>query len=290
MNNHPKISIVTPSYNQGQYLEQTILSILGQGYPNLEYIIIDGGSTDNSIEIIKKYSKYLTYWVSEKDKGMYHAIQKGFDKSTGEIMSWLNSDDMLSQNALHFIADTLLRHPKIQWIGGCAAQIDDLGRLINVHPQKKWNKYKYYLLDYKYIQQEGTFWRRQLWQNAGAYLNIDSQLAGDLELWLRFFQHADYFTLNIPIGLFRMRTHNQKSLHSLDKYHQEAEMYIKEHLLSYDESKQLRIYNFYINYISKIPFIRSLSFFKKPYENLDIFKFPPNLYYDIHELAFKLPN
>src|SRR6185436_13398869 len=91
--NHPKISIVTPSYNQGTYLEETILSVLNQKYPNLEYIIIDGGSTDNSIEIIKKYEKQLAFWCSEKDKGMYDAIQKGFSKSAGEIMGWLNSDD-----------------------------------------------------------------------------------------------------------------------------------------------------------------------------------------------------
>ncbi len=101
-NTYPKISIVTPSYNQGQYLEQTILSVIGQNYPNLEYIIIDGGSTDNSIEIIKKYERYLAYWVSEKDKGHYHAVQKGFDKSTGEIMSWLNSDDILHSILMTF--------------------------------------------------------------------------------------------------------------------------------------------------------------------------------------------
>jgi glycosyltransferase involved in cell wall biosynthesis len=89
----PKISIVTPSFNQGMFLEKTILSVLEQGYPNLEYIIIDGGSSDNSVEIIKKYEKHLAYWESEPDQGQSHAINKGFERATGEIFGWLNSDD-----------------------------------------------------------------------------------------------------------------------------------------------------------------------------------------------------
>src|SRR5579863_3042816 len=89
----PKISIITPTLNQGGYIEESILSVIGQKYPNLEYIIVDGGSTDNTLETIKKYEQYITYWVSQKDNGMYEALNHGFKKATGEIMGWLNSDD-----------------------------------------------------------------------------------------------------------------------------------------------------------------------------------------------------
>ena len=108
---YPKISIVTPSFNQGKYLEETILSIVNQKYPNLEYIIIDGGSTDNSVAIIRKYENHLAYWVSEKDKGQSHAINKGLKKVTGDLFNWINSDDYLEDGALMKAAKAYNENP-----------------------------------------------------------------------------------------------------------------------------------------------------------------------------------
>jgi len=105
LNNYPKISIVTPSFNQGQYIEQTICSVLDQGYPNLEYFIIDGGSTDNTVEVIKKYESSLTYWVSEPDRGQSDAINKGLKYCTGDIFNWINSDDWYEPNIFFDIAN-----------------------------------------------------------------------------------------------------------------------------------------------------------------------------------------
>src|SRR5258708_1689338 len=113
MSRLPKISIITPSFNQGPYLERTMLSVIKQEYPNLEYIVIDGGSTDQSKAIIRKHQKHLTYWVSEKDRGQADALNKGFRKSHGSIMGWLNSDDVLLPGTLQFVAELFQRFPEI---------------------------------------------------------------------------------------------------------------------------------------------------------------------------------
>ena len=123
----PKISIVTPNYNYGRFIEETIRSVLLQGYPNLEYIVIDGNSTDNSVEIIKKYEPWLTYWVSEKDKGQANAINRGINLATGEWFNWINSDDILLQNAFLTLVKIaqLVDNPK--WISGARIEMSEDG-------------------------------------------------------------------------------------------------------------------------------------------------------------------
>lgn len=134
----PRISIVTPSFNQAQYLEETIRSVLLQGYPNLEYIIIDGGSTDGSVEIIKRYEPWLTYWVSEPDRGQSHAINKGVKKSSGEIIAWINSDDYYSENAFSIIASkfSALQQRSIGFIHGRSTLINQFGEKIGERGQE----------------------------------------------------------------------------------------------------------------------------------------------------------
>src|SRR5512146_173069 len=126
----PKVSIITPSYNQGRFLETTIQSVLAQDYPNLEYIIVDGGSKDESVEIIKKYQQHLTWWVSEKDKGHADALNKGFARATGEILAWLNSDDIYEPGAVSEAVAFLKEHPAVGMVYGDANLINDAGRYI----------------------------------------------------------------------------------------------------------------------------------------------------------------
>ncbi|MEA3545662.1 MAG: glycosyltransferase family 2 protein, partial [Thermodesulfobacteriota bacterium] len=175
----PKISLITPSFNQDKYLEECIDSILSQNYPNLEYIIMDGGSTDRSVDIIKKYERYLTYWQSRPDKGQYWAINEGFKKSTGEVMCWLNSDDKYHPLALFNVASLFTELPHIQWITGQPTVLGKHGDIISIVPLPKWSRRRYLFYDHDslHIQQESTFWRRSLWEKAGAYLDVSLNYA-----------------------------------------------------------------------------------------------------------------
>ncbi|NJN59083.1 MAG: glycosyltransferase [Leptolyngbyaceae cyanobacterium SL_5_9] len=181
---YPKISIITPSYNQGSFIEATIQSVLSQNYPNLEYIIIDGGSTDQTIEIIKKYQSSLTCWVSESDRGQSHAINKGFDRATGEIMAWLCADDLYLPNALFTIADHFKAHPKDELIYGDGWKIDEQGNILfkfTSSPTTTLNE----LCKWCYVFTPGTFWRRSLWQKVGSSVDENLNYIMDWDLIIR---------------------------------------------------------------------------------------------------------
>jgi glycosyltransferase involved in cell wall biosynthesis len=227
---HPRISIVTPSFNQAAYLETTLKSVLDQDYPNLEYIVVDGGSTDGSVAIIQKYAGRLAHWVSEPDGGHMDAINKGFGRSTGEIMGWINSDDTLCPWALKTVARIFQDLPQVRWL--------------TTRTQLRWNAageavaaprapgfartwfYRGWHLGNQpgfigYIQQESTFWRRELWEAAGGRVDTGLNMAGDFELWARFFEHADVATTEVPLAGFRQHG-NQKTNH-IEQYYAEAE-------------------------------------------------------------------
>lgn len=221
---YPKISIVTPSFNQAEFLEECITSVLSQNYPNLEYIIMDGGSTDGSVEIIRKYENRLTYWQSTPDGGQYAAINEGFRRSTGDIMAWLNSDDKYHPGALHIIAATFTGRKEIEWITGRPTAWNEAGELTLVReplPVWSYNDILTNNFTQQYIQQESTFWKRSLWEKAGAELDESYKLAADLELWARFFRHARLFSLDALIGGFRSHA-RQKTANMFNAYKLEA--------------------------------------------------------------------
>jgi glycosyltransferase involved in cell wall biosynthesis len=203
INSIPKITIITPVLNRVQYIEDTILSVISQGYPDLEYIIIDGGSTDGTLEIIKKYERSVSYWVSEPDSGMYHAIQKGFDRSTGEIMAWLNSDDIYKPGSLKMIA-SIFNDTDVEWITGMGSLYNKDGFCVKTNNLTKWSKSRVWLYDYKWIQQENTFWKRSLWEKSGGFISTDLKYAGDFELWCRFFKHTELYSVHTSFAGFRL--------------------------------------------------------------------------------------
>lgn len=188
----PKITVVTPSFNQGAYLEQTIRSVLLQDYPNLEYLIIDGGSQDNSVEIIQKYEPWLAYWVSEPDRGQSHAINKGFARATGEIMCWLNSDDYFTPDTLQTVAKllsastgnvALVGHAVVVFSDGRAPVLVK-GRYENrLRMLKFWKGYQ--------MHQASIFWRREAFEKVG-FLREDLHLIMDFDYWARLAKHFSF--------------------------------------------------------------------------------------------------
>ena len=178
-----RISIVTPSYNQGPFLEETIRSVLLQGHPDLEYIIIDGGSSDESVAIIRKYEKWLAYWVSEKDAGQAAAIRKGLDRVTGSICAYLNSDDIYMPNALGRVAARFASQPEPDVVYGNLYRIDPQDRVIEEHrntPFSRWG----YLYGGFFLHQPATFWKTKTVRAVGG-VNPDFRFDMDNDLFMR---------------------------------------------------------------------------------------------------------
>lgn len=221
---YPKISIVTPSYNQAQFLEQTIVSVISQKYPNLEYIVMDGGSEDGSQRIIERYQEHLAYWVSEKDNGQAQAINKGFARSTGEIMGWLNSDDILMPGSLVTIGEVFSLFDDLRWITGYLTVINETGQIIKVRPPFgrlrtliAWGWYHGQALGF--INQESTFWRRSLWDQVGQQVDEERHSSFDYELWKQFARYEILYALDSQIGAFRF--HAQQKTSQIASYYEE---------------------------------------------------------------------
>lgn len=227
MTTFKKISVITPNYNGALFLEKTISSVLDQNYPNLEYIIIDGGSTDRSLDIIKKYEKDLAYWVSEKDNGLYYALNKGFRKANGEILMYINSDDKLVSGSLAMINKLFSKYPDILWLTGYYTWLNEDDEVTRIERNKNWSVIDFVNGEYQWIQQESTVWRKEIWEMAGARFNTDYKYAGDLALWSYFFLYSNPVIADISIGAFRIRK-NQLSQNYITEYNQEAKFILED--------------------------------------------------------------
>jgi len=179
----PLVSIVTPSYNQAPFLEETIQSVLGQEYPDIEYIIVDGGSTDGSVDIIRKYADRLAWWVSEPDGGQTEAINKGFARARGEIFAWLNSDDTYLPKAVGEAVSFLQAHPEVGLVYGDANLIDENGQVLGRFAARQ-TSYRKLLRGSVHIPQQAAFWRASLWRQVGP-LDPSFYFAMDYDLWVR---------------------------------------------------------------------------------------------------------
>ncbi len=177
------VTIVTPSFNQARFLEQTMLSVLNQDYPHIEYIVVDGGSTDGSVEIIQRYADRLSWWVSEPDRGQTDAINNGFAHAHGEILAWLNSDDTYEPGAVRAAVEALEKHPQAAMVYGDAHYIDENGRVIGRFPAAQ-TDYRRLRQGYVHIPQQASFWRASYWRQVGP-LDPTFYFAMDYDLWVR---------------------------------------------------------------------------------------------------------
>jgi hypothetical protein len=226
----PRTSIVTPSLNQARWIEATLTSILDGAAAPAELVVLDGGSADGTAATIERFAPRLTYWESRPDDGQYDAIARGFERTTGDVMGWLNAGDLFLPWTLALVDHLFDRLPEVEWLttqrplvvdeAGLAVQAEYVGGFarrsfragVNL-PGGPW-------FARAGIHQESTFWRRSLWERAGARLATDLRYAGDFELWLRFFEHAVPYAVDVPLGAHRV--HADQKTEALEPYVAEA--------------------------------------------------------------------
>ena len=222
-----KISIITPSYNQGGFIGQTIESILSQGNGNLEYIIIDGGSNDETLDILRSYEGRIK-WISEPDAGLADAVNKGICRATGEIIGWLNSDDLYLPGALQAVADYFQEHPECRWVYGRCRIIDSSG-------EERWNWITWYknarlkkftfekLLRENFISQPAVFFRKELFEKAGG-LDLSLKYAMDYDLWLRFGKITPAGVICKDLASFRRHRSSKSETGFRDQFFEQYEV------------------------------------------------------------------
>lgn len=207
MSQQPRITVVTPSYNQGQFLEETIRSVLDQHYANLEYIIIDGGSTDSSVEIIRKHEDALAYWVSEPDGGQTHAINKGLARATGEIVAYLNSDDLYLPGAFDVVVAHFAANPHCDWLTGACKFFGPSAPSTTWVPRLPRSRTGW--LSKNHIPQQSTFLRRDLFEHYGVF-DTRYQYCFDFEYWVRLALHGvRCWTTERPLAAFRFHSQSK---------------------------------------------------------------------------------
>ena len=230
----PRITVITPSFNQGIYIEQTIKSIHSQDYPNLEHLVVDGGSTDQTLDVLRKYEKQM-HWVSEPDRGQTHAINKGLQGATGDVICYLNSDDLFTPGALLKVGGFFRDHPQAFWLTGKCQIIDQNGQEM----RRPGTIYKNFWLHghslkvlsvMNYLSQPATFWRRGAFEQVG-YLDERWYFTMDYDYWLRLGKHYRLWFLDEYLACFRVHPASKGSSSAKSQFDEELEV-AKQHVSS----------------------------------------------------------
>jgi len=285
----PKISLVTAVYNGEKYLEATIRSILGQGYPNLEYILVDGGSTDGTVEIIRRYEKQVTCWFRQEGTGVYAALNQGFARSTGEIMGWLNSSDMLHVDGLFVVGSVFAALREVEWITGRPTGFGTNGMGVRIGEVPHWSRYRFLAGANVFIQQESTYWRRGLWERAGGALSTEFRAEGDFELWTRFFRFAKLYSVDALIAGYR-RHEDALSASDIDGYVRRCDDIAGREVESVDRWRGLlKAFRWVSRAVKPIPKLRGLWYRAaiKSLYNVRGVDWPPVIEWDDREWRFR---
>ncbi|WKZ12336.1 MAG: glycosyltransferase [Gammaproteobacteria bacterium] len=236
----PSIAIVTPSFNRATFLDACLASVIDQQYPRLQYVVMDGGSTDGSPGMIKARSRQLHYWQSQADNGAYQAVADAFARTDAEILGWINADDLHLPWTLHVVGGIFRDCPEVDWITTEAP----LEVAADGLPYTCWRFPGFSRRGFRagenlpgpqspagagFIQQESTFWRRTLWDKAGGRFDGVCRLAGDFELWDRYFDHAQLYCINIPLAAFRRHGLAQASVGGREQYLAECAAVLARH-------------------------------------------------------------
>jgi len=237
----PTIALVTPVFNSARYLEASIQSVLSQNYPHLQYVIADGGSTDGSIEIIRKYEHRLHAWFSGKDRGMYDAINQAFARTSGEVMGWISATDLLHVGSLFVVGSVFREFPAVEWVTGHPTGFSEDGMAVQVLNLRRWSRMRFLAGVNRYIQQESTYWRRSLWDRSGSRVDDSRRNASDFELWVRFFRFARLYTVDALIGGYR--THSDSiGLQDIEACHQIHEEILEREIASLPDATLLKAF------------------------------------------------
>ena len=277
-----KISVITPSFNQAQFIESTIQSVLQQNYPQLDYIIIDGGSTDGTLAILKKYERVLQ-WVSEADGGQAEAINKGFKRATGDIICWLNADDEFTPGALQTVSTYFRQHPEAQFVYGDAETIDEKGKVYGRRGNVKATTFAELAAVGDFIVQPAAFWRSSVQVEVGL-LDESLRYCLDYEYWLRISQKYQLHYLNVPLA--RERFHHQAkttqaTLRRIEEIEAVARRYNHPGIPRRFQSEQAAVY-----LVETLRQLRATNWSRAAhFGRLTLQRFPPDLRYFPHLLA-----
>jgi hypothetical protein len=254
----PSITIITPVLGDAQHLEATLRSVIYQCYPNLEFIVIEDGASDEQREILQRYRAHFLWQTCPPGTELCAALNLAFVKATGEILGWLEPGEMLLTNGLHVIGSVFASLPDVEWITGLPFNFSPSGMPTGLKHLERWSRIRFLAGGNKYIHRDTTFWRRSLWERAGGTLATEYGLAGEFEMFVRFFRHARLYSVDALIGGYRTHPGNHDETGSHRRYNQICDQIADRELAGVPGAYGAKLFRQLTKIVSRIPKMRSL--------------------------------